>query len=358
MSNLKNKLRENISLWQKLENCSKPIVLYGMGDGAEKVIHYLSLYGKKPHGVFASDDFVRGQKFLDYQVKKYSDFVEELGEFVVLVSFGTQRPEVIENILKINNEQETYAPNVPLFGEGLFDYDYFLQYENEINNVYNNLADEKSKEVFLDLCDYNISGKIDYLMNSTTEKSEILPILNLGKEEVYLDLGAYNGDTVQEFYTDVKGDYKRIIAVEPDGKNFSKLQKNTAEYNNLKYLNYGIWQEKTELFFSSKAGRNSALTVKGSRSVECTSIDEIQKEHTDTPITYIKMDVEGVEKQTLIGAENTLKNLKPKMLVSAYHRNEDLFLLPNLIWDYNPKYEIYLRHHLYIPGWENNYYCI
>ena len=358
MSVLKSNLRERESLWRYLAKTSKPIVLYGMGDGAEKVIHYLQGYGKKPYGVFASDDFVRGQQFLGYQVKKYSDFVAELGEFIVLVAFGTQRQEVIANILRISQEQETFAPNVPLFGEGLFDYDYFLKYENELARVFDNLADAKSQAVFLDICDYNISGKIDYLMNATTEKAESNEILNLSASEIYLDLGAYNGDTILEFAADVQNKYRQILAVEPDNKNFAKLQKNTTDLHDLTYLNFGIWQDCRELFFSSKAGRNSALSEKGSRSVECINIDKIQNDYAVDKISYIKMDVEGVEKQAILGGADTLKNNKPKMLVSAYHRNEDLFLLPNLIWQLNPKYEIYLRHHLYIPGWENNYYCI
>lgn len=358
MTDFTAKITEKVSLWEKLRQTAKPILLYGMGDGAEKIIHFLSLYGKKPTGVFASDDFVRGQEFLDYKVKKYTDFAEEYEDFIVLIAFGTQIPEVITNILRIAAERETYAPNVPLFGEGLFDCDFVKKHEAEFAAVYKKLADAKSQEVFLNLCNYGISGKIEYLMDSVSEKAEANRILGLGKNEVYLDLGAYNGDTVLEFAETVGGEYRQILAVEPDGKNFKKFLKNTDFLPNVTGINYGIWQEKAELFFSSKAGRNSALSTQGSRSVQCLAVDDIAAQYAEAPISYIKMDVEGVEKQALLGAEKTLKTAKPKMLVSAYHRNEDLFALPLLIWRYNPDYKIYLRRHLYIPGWETNYYCI
>lgn len=354
----KNQLQEKNSLWQNLQNCRKPIVLYGMGDGAEKIIYYLQGFGLTPAAVFASDDFVRGQSFLGYRVQKYSDVKNFYGEFVVLVAFGTQRPEVIANILKVAAEQETYAPNVPLFGEGLFDYDYLLRYEHELERVYNNLADEKSRQTFLDFCDYSLSGKIDYLMDCTIDKAEAVKLLNLSQNEVYLDLGAYNGDTVREFIELTHNRYQKILAVEPDGKNFVKLQKNTLEYPEVSCLNYGVWREQSRLFFNSKAGRNSSLVADGSKSVECLSIDDIQNKYPANKISLIKMDVEGAEKQALEGAAKTLGEQKPKMLVSAYHRNEDLFLLPDLIWKSNPRYEIYLRHHLYIPAWETNFYCI
>lgn len=354
----KEGIKENIDLWYKLSKTQKPIVLYGMGNGAEKVIKYLNIFGKTPDGVFASDDFVRGQEFLGYKVKKYSDFVKEYGNFVVLVAFGTQVPDVISNILRIAEEQETYAPNVPLFGEGLFDYAFFDNHFTELETVYNNLADEKSQNVFLDICNYNLSGKICYLMNACSEKYEIFDLLDLNNYETYLDLGAYNGDTVIEFAEITKDKYKQILAVEPDGKNFKKLLANTENYHDITHINFGIWQENTELFFSSKAGRNSALSLKGNRSVQCLTIDEIQDKYAQADISYIKMDVEGVERQAIIGGENTIIHNKPKMAVSAYHRNEDLYLLPLLLWQYNSNYKIYFRHQLYIPGWENNFYCI
>jgi FkbM family methyltransferase len=354
----KEGIKENIDLWHKLSKTKKPIVLYGMGNGAEKVIKYLNIFGKTPDGVFASDDFVRGQEFLGYKVKKYSDFVNEYGNFVVLVAFGTQVPDVISNILRIAEEQETYAPNVPLFGEGLFDYAFFDNHFTELETVYNNLADEKSQNVFLDICNYNLSGKIGYLMNACSEKYEIFDLLDLNNYETYLDLGAYNGDTVIEFAEITKDKYKQILAVEPDGKNFKKLLANTENYHDITHINFGIWQENTELFFSSKAGRNSALSLKGNRSVQCLTIDEIQDKYAQADISYIKMDVEGVEKQAIVGGKNTIINNKPKMAVSAYHRNEDLYLLPLLLWQYNSNYKIYFRHQLYIPGWENNFYCI
>ena len=43
-------------MWNYLKNAKKPIAIYGMGNGADKIIDTLSDYGIKPVGVFASDD--------------------------------------------------------------------------------------------------------------------------------------------------------------------------------------------------------------------------------------------------------------------------------------------------------------
>lgn len=358
MTQLKELVRETDSLWERLAATEKPIVLYGMGNGAEKIIRALAHYGKRPDGVFASDDFVRGQTFLGYQVKKYSYFAEVYGEFIVLVAFGSQKPDVLANILRIDREQETYAPHVPLFGEGLFDKAYFMAHERELQEVYERLADDASRRVLALLCNYFISGKIAYLMAAVSDEAEDRRLLNLNGEEVYLDLGAYNGDTVREFAAAVGQHYRQILALEPDRKNFRKLLQSTEKMPRFTGINRGVWREKSSLFFASKAGRNSALSPQGTRSVECLTVDDIQQVFAEAPITYIKMDVEGSERQALLGAAATIRRHKPKLLVSAYHRNEDLFSLPRLIWQYDPSYTVYLRHHLYIPGWENNYYCL
>jgi hypothetical protein len=70
------------------------------------------------------------------------------------------------------------------------------------------------------------------------------------------------------------------------------------------------------------------------------------------------MDVEGGEKEALEGCRKTIELWKPKMLVSAYHRSEDLYALPMQIRRLCPEYRFYFRHYRYIPAWDTNLYCI
>jgi hypothetical protein len=71
----------------------------------------------------------------------------------------------------------------------------------------------------------------------------------------------------------------------------------------------------------------------------------------------IKFDVEGAEAQALRGCRRLITEQHPKLCVSAYHRNEDLFALPQLVQSMGD-YQIYLRHHPYIPAWETIYYFV
>ena len=200
-----------VELWQYLLKTKKPIWLYGMGDGADKIINLLEKYDIKITGVFASDQFVRYQNFRGFTVVSYAEAKKISPEMIVLVCFGTSRSEVLENIDRIAAEQELFAPDVPVIGGGYYNLNYAAEHKNELNAVYARLADEQSKKVFENAVMYKLTGKIDYLFECETPIDEIYQnILKFDKDEVYFDLGAYRGDTVEEFLSVCK-DYKKII---------------------------------------------------------------------------------------------------------------------------------------------------
>ena len=93
-----------VELWHYLLKTKKPIWLYGMGDGADKIINLLEQYDIKITGVFASDQFVRHQKFRGFTVVSYAEAKKISPEMIVLVCFGTSRSEVLENIYRIAAE--------------------------------------------------------------------------------------------------------------------------------------------------------------------------------------------------------------------------------------------------------------
>ena len=341
-------------MWNYLKNSNRPIVIYGMGNGADKIIDTLSLYGLSPVGVFASDDFVRGQVFRGFTVKKYSDLKEKYPDMIVLVAFGTFRDEVLDNIKKIAKETETLAPDVPVYGGGLFTKDYALEHSKELEKVYNMLFDDLSKKVFENTCKYRVSGKIHYLFEIESTPDEAFEnILKLNKQEIYCDLGAYNGDTIDEFLSVTNG-YKKIYALEPDKKNFKKLNKKYGKTENIFLFNSAVNDVSGEIGFLTNGGRNSVASELGEK-VNALSVDDMLK---GGMATYIKYDVEGMEEKAILGSEKTILNYKPKMLVSAYHKTDDYFKLPLLINSIRDDYKIYMRHYKYVPAWDTQFYFV
>ena len=119
--------------------------------------------------IFASDEFVRGHSFLGYKVKKYSEICEEFNDFNVVLAFASHIESVIENIKKINSEHKVFAPDVPVAGDGIFTRRYFEENREKFEEVYSHLADDESRRVYENIINFKISGKIDYLLNSTTD---------------------------------------------------------------------------------------------------------------------------------------------------------------------------------------------
>lgn len=345
---------EEENLWDILPASPDPIVLYGMGDGAEKILRLLQQHGRDADAVFASDEFVRGHSFLGKKVLRYQEVCEKYNHFTVLLAFGFHDEKMLNRIRTIQAAHPVLAPDIPVAGTGLFTREFIKTHEAEFNFVYQNLADSRSRQVFLAILHYKISGKVEYLYNSFDEKNTVYhEILRLNQIESIVDLGAYDGDTIREMLDATGGMYRHITAVEADEKNYKKLLKNTTGMTHIQCLQMGVWKERTMLPFSKKAGRNSRIG-QGETMVQADAVDHLLTE----PPTLLKMDVEGAEMQVLEGAVHTIRTHRPKLYVCAYHRNEDLFALPIKIWDICPEYKLYFRHSPYIPAWECNFYGI
>lgn len=342
------------TVWERAGEAEKPVLIYGTGNGADKILDELQRLCIPVAGIFASDGFVRNRTFRDFPVISYSEAKEIYGDFLVLISFGSQRTEVLENFKKISEEMEVYSVDVPVYGDNIFNRDFYETHKDEILQVKNSLTDEKSRQVFENIVNFKLTGDMQLLFNCETDTAEAYRnILKLSDDEIYMDLGAFNGDTVGQFLGNVS-DYKKIYAVEPDIKNFAKLEKNTAELENIERLNICVSSFCGKTDFSKDGGRNSSSDKKGN-TVECRTVDSIIGEND---VTYIKFDVEGLEKEALEGAKETIKRCKPKMLVSCYHRSEDIFSLPLQVLSIRNDYKLYIRHNPYIPAWDTQFYFI
>jgi FkbM family methyltransferase len=257
----------------------------------------------------------------------------------------------LENILKIASEQELYAPEVPVIGGGLFTEEYYKSNQKEFEFVYSRLADEHSRKTFENIIKYKISGKISYLLDCQVSADEPYNSFLKLDNDNFVDLGAYNGDTVADFIKRCPN-YNHITAVEPDVKTFKKLQKNTENVKNITLINACVSSESGFLPFAMKGGRNSSLSG-GDTLLESINVDSLNEN-----ATYIKMDVEGEEVGAILGAKQTILNCKPKMLISAYHRTDDFIKIPQTVLNIRDDYKIYLRHFEGLPAWDTNFYFI
>ena len=353
-------LRED--LWEYLAHTQKPILLYGMGNGADKILRVCEERGIKVADTFASDGFVRGHSFHGKTVLSYSVAKEQYGNFIVLLSFASSLPDVLELIHQVAAEQELYAPDVPVFGETLFDRPFFEAHRKELEEVENMLADETSVNTFKSVILYKLTGKIEYLDACESDEqesfSELLPVATMSH---YTDLGAYNGDTIRKLLP-CSPMLTHVTAFEPDRRTFRKLSEyaeTATERVTIEAHNLGAWSQKDTLFFDASGNRNAGLCPGGNaKKITEVAVDTVDNILGDRPTDFIKYDVEGSEKEALLGSKKTIETCRPTLLVSLYHRSEDLFLLPKLVKKLLPTYELYLRKLPYIPAWDLNLYAI
>ena len=351
-------------IWERLSKTDRPVIVYGTGNGADKVLDRLEVCGVTPCGIMASDDFVRGQSFRGYTVRRLDDLLQSFPEPIIILAFGSGRGEVIENILRLAGRHTVLCADVPVYGDNVFDRSFYKAHAQELEETRSLLADEQSRRVFDGVVEFKLYGELPPLTSVFTEKDEAFgSILKLGEKECFLDLGAYRGDTIAEFLRCTGGKYSHITALEPDRKTYIKLCEYAGKMNEVRLFNMGIWDSDCDLCFNSSLGRGSSVETSEacgearSRSgvLAVTRIDTLYRRMT---LTYLKMDVEGAEERAIKGGAAVIKRDKPKLNVALYHRSEDIFRLPLLIRSIRPDYKLYMRQHPHIPAWDMNLYGI
>ena len=234
---------------------------------------------------------------------------------------------------------------------------FYESHRVEIEETYNMLADDESRRIFESVVAYKLSGRIDLLEAAVSDKDEVYRTL-LDAENIHTaaDLGAYNGDTLREL-AEYAPKLTRVVAFEPDRRNFKKLSLYSEEEQRFSTcaINAAAWSEDTTLSFSVEGNRNSSVTGAGKcAEVVARSLDSVLE---GASVDYIKYDVEGSEREALLGSRSTIGAYAPRLLVSLYHKSEDIYELPILVNKLNPEYKLYLRRLPYIPAWDLNLYA-
>ena len=249
--------------------------------------------------------------------------------------------------------------------------------ESRIAEAYSLFVDEKSRELFIRRLALVASG-YEYHSYRDFLKAFSEPVLQLGygnperfsavgsyfyfnndvlrlqDGEVLVDGGAYSGDSTDEFVRACEKNrvrYNCVYCFEPDLSNYRKLLEKTSRYRDVICYPYGLWSHRATLqFVSSDQTESYCARIMGAgTSAQATADIEIETDSIDGQLsgrktTLIKLDIEGAEKEAIRGAEETIKNYSPNLVLSVYHNTSDLYEIPLLVHQLNPGYRMYLRH--------------
>ena len=209
-------------IWDKLAQEKRPLLLYGMGDGADKLIAHLDMLGIPYADVFASDGFVRGQFFHGKKVLSLSQAKAKYGDFLTALSFASEREEVVAQIRELAKQMDILVPDLPIAGEVYFDKDFYNAHLDELNDTYMHLADEHSRQVLASVVKAKLHGNPSDLFAFTTTEAENAQLLPFKKMVCAVDGGAYRGDSAA-FLIKHAPNLKALYAIEPDRRTFAKL---------------------------------------------------------------------------------------------------------------------------------------
>lgn len=218
-----------------------------------------------------------------------------------------------------------------------------IENNNEKYNwLYEILNDDDSKKTLEYIIDfrYNFNIKVmdnfKYNLDKQYFEKEVIAFNN---NEVFVDCGGFDGKTTEQFIK-ICPTYKQIYYFEPAKQYFEQSLIRLKKYERITFLNKGTYKKDAKLRFSIKDSESS-ISDKGKDTINVVKLDDIIK----GKVTFIKMDVEGAEYDSLIGAEKIIKKYKPKLAICVYHNQEDFWRIPQLVLKYNPDYKVYLRHY-------------
>ena len=339
--------------WSTLTREKRNILVYGMGNGADKLFAEAEKRDVSISGIFASDGFVRGHSFHGMRVLSYSEVraTYPRENTIILLAFGSSRPEVLALIAQVAEEYPLYVPDLPVCGTQLFDARFAVANGEELAAARALLSDEASRLLFDRIVAARLSAKLEELMLATSECSAFdylgrfsRPVLGVA------DFGAYNGDSAREVMQ--RFPVRFLLAAEPDRRNFRKLTAWSEGVTNaeIECHNVAILDREGEARFDASGNRNAGLcTGRESVLVTTASPDHLL---AGRAVDYMKFDIEGAEREGLLGSASTIATHRPALRVALYHRPEDIFTLPLLCSTLATDYDFYLTREKSLPLWD------
>ncbi|MBO6157770.1 MAG: FkbM family methyltransferase [Firmicutes bacterium] len=346
-------------VWDRMRECPVSLCLYGTGGGADKILDQMDQRSIPPTGILVSEDFYRGQQFRGFSVTTLKRLEETGQAFAVVVSFGSHLPELISRIQEIEKNHPVFIPDVPVAGDEIFDLAFYQHHLDELERARALLADDESRHVFDQIIEYKLTGDPAPLWESASSKEDVFKsLLRLSSDEAYIDAGAYQGDTLQEFLDHTES-YRWMLAMEMDPYNFKRLKKKWESHPRTFLFHAACGLKNGTLYLEKSRGRGShALSSPSSESAQAVPVLPLDCLELPSPPTYLKIDVEGQERETLLGASHLIGTYHPKLNIACYHRSRDLYELPLLLKELQGRYRMYLRRHPCFPCWDLNLYAV
>ena len=343
---------------KEIKKQNRPIILYGAAEKAKLVTKIMKDYNLTFKGYAVDADYYHeGMVYLGLPVFNLDELSKEPDKYSFIVAMENEI--AIERIFQ-NKKLAVYDLDINKNVEPI-SYDYVKENAEKFIETYNFLTDDLSRETFMTFIKVKVSGNVS-LYEGIYEPNQYFNsvisgfILNNGGG-IFVDCGAWRGDTIEKFINWSQCNYKKVYGIEADTKNFYALNNFmvTRGYKNIKVFNVGVWDKKGILYFNDKGSTSSSIGNEGNVELRVDALDNLI---SDGKVDFIKMDIEGAELPALRGAKKLIESNKPYLAICVYHKAKDLITLPQYIKNLNKNYKLYLRQHMKFASIELVLYAI
>ncbi len=365
--------RENTTFDELTKPFGNRIVLFGAGGLGRKTLSGLRKAGIEPLA-FTDNNSKLWNTFIDgLQVLSPQDATDQFGKtatFITTIWHGNSQDRQAtrqKQLLDLN------CINVISFGYLFWKYpsiffphaylelpSKFRQHTEELRKLFYYWADDASRQEYLSQLKFRMRMEFDSLTPPASH-AQYFPndLYSVLPEEVFIDCGAFDGDTIRVFLQHQVNFSGKIFAFEPDNLNFQKLQEYISTLSEAIKKRLFVQQSPVgtcgqKVRFSSTGTVSSTATENGDIEMDCICIDQLA---INCNPSFIKMDIESAEVDALKGARETIQRLRPILAICVYHKPNHLWEIPLLISSYFHDYHLFLRPHDE-EGWELVCYAI
>ncbi|MCI9106983.1 MAG: hypothetical protein HFI00_01985 [Lachnospiraceae bacterium] len=330
-------------------------VLYGIGNLAEAVNRQFLNRGMKFELALVDDGYDIKESFMGIPVKKYSEFVSQMENrkkysLVIGYAAGYRKKETIcrENFFK----HVDYITR-PFEHHKAFDRKFVEEHEKEFELLYNQLEDDKSREILCAFINSRITENGKYVVDISHEDIDEFyndvykPIL----KETFLDIGAYQGGSINRFLKVASVDsINKVIGLEPEDNNFKILCRNLnyIDEEKKRLIKIGCYDEKTRLGFNNKEDKCCRLDENSDTFIDVDTVDHICIDEDFVTTMYI--GISAAVLHILKGAEHTVLSKRPRMIINLGTLKEEVYSIPLYIKSVVPDYKLYFRMQSSMPS--------
>ncbi|WP_312352961.1 FkbM family methyltransferase [Aminipila sp.] len=375
------------SVFEILKTTNLPIIIYGAGGQGKRLAKSLK---EKNIDIFCfcvSENRLNLKELEGVKVMSYEDVTFKVKKYILLVSVTQKYASEIALLLKQKREKNKYFfLQMPFKVENNF-LDIEEISKGEYKNVLELFEDKISKDLFIDILKYKVTGDGRNLYSKISGRSFFEDELLVDKRYTYVDCGAYTGDTIMKFCQFAGLNYNKIVGIEMETGNYYKLKEfvKLSHLENVVLLNKGLWSQKTQSkYFTTShynfANANLFANVDDVSSekekkhykqinsemievqTELLSLDEIlvniDLREQELYHLLIKVNAMGADFEILKGAKKVIEQYKPIFVIEFGTKKEHLIEIPKFLKEIKPDYKIYLRQKEIFTDSKTVLYCI